>query len=317
MPGTDDMRWFKQKFQDQLETSLQGTPYTVDLMTALACQETGEVWPILRKTNLSVDRILELCVGDTLDAPRRNASAFPNNKADLVAYQPNGQDMFNLARQALLDMSQYINSYKGAASNPDKFCHGYGIFQYDLQFFKKDPDYFLQKRYANFDDCLKKAIGELEEGRARAGLQHKQPLSDLELAHVAIAYNTGHFNPAKGLKQGYAPRDKHGNVIGPYYGEQIFDFIQKSKTVTVDDASTTQPAATGPLFRVTASILNLRSDPSIDQNNPDKNVTVKLPKGQQVQAITGQPVNGFLEVKTNFEGHDKRGFASAKYLTPV
>jgi hypothetical protein len=312
MPTTDDMRWFKENFQARLETGLQGTPYTVDLMTALACQETGEIWPILRKKDLSVDRILELCVGDTLDAPRRNASAFPNNKAQLVAFQPNGQAMFNLARQSLVDMSKFIQSYKGAASNPDKFCHGYGIFQYDIQFFKKDPDYFLQKRYANFDDCLKKAITELEAGRKSAGLAHKQPLTDLELAHVAIAYNTGHFNPAKGLKQGFAPRDQHGNVIGPFYGEQIFDFIQKSQTVSVDTGSS-HPAAGGPLFRVNASILNLRSDPSIDPNN----VKAKLPSGQQVQALSGQPTNGFVEVETDFEGKKLRGFVSLKFLTQV
>jgi hypothetical protein len=306
------MRWFKENFQARLETGLQGTPYTVDLMTALACQETGEIWPILRQKDLSVDRILELCVGDTLDAPRRNASAFPNNKAQLVAFQPNGQEMFNLARQSLVDMSKFIQSYKGAASNPDKFCHGYGIFQYDIQFFKNDPDYFLQKRYANFDDCLKKAISELEAGRKSAGLAHTQPLTDLELAHVAIAYNTGHFNPAKGLKQGFAPRDKHGNVIGPFYGEQIFDFIEQSKTVSVDTGST-QPIPGGPLFRVTATILNLRSDPSIDPNN----VKARLPEGQQVQAINGQPSNGFVEVETNFEGRNLRGFVSLKFLTQV
>ena len=43
MPNTDDMRWFKTNFQTKLEAGLQGTPYTVDFMTALACQETGEV----------------------------------------------------------------------------------------------------------------------------------------------------------------------------------------------------------------------------------------------------------------------------------
>jgi len=73
MPTKDDMRWFKQQFHDQINAAIQGTPYSLDFMTALACQETGEVWPILRKKNLSVDRILELCVGDTIDG----RSAFP------------------------------------------------------------------------------------------------------------------------------------------------------------------------------------------------------------------------------------------------
>ena len=323
MPNADDMRWFKTNFQTKLEAGLQGTPYTVDFMTALACQETGEVWPILRKTDLSLDRILELCVGDTLDAPRRSVDAFPNNKGDLVAHHPRGQEIFDLARQALVDMAHFVKEYQGVASNhPDKFCHGFGIFQFDIQHCKTDPDYFLQKRYANFDECLKKAIGELEPARKKIGLPSDRPLTDHEQAFVAIAYNIGpgRFRLARGLKQGFAQKDKHGNVIGPFYGEQFFDFMQKSKTVKGDGvpATTTSPATTtAQVFKVTASVLNLRSESLIDQNNPESNVKAKLPSGQQVRAVTGQPVNGFLEVETDFQGQHLRGFASAKFLAPV
>src|SRR5882724_13136762 len=105
MPNTDDMRWFKTNFQTKLEAGLQGTPYTVDFMTALACQETGEIWPILRRTDLSLDRILELCVGDTIDAPSR--SAFPRDKAALLSVDQ-GQEMFDIARQALVEMAEFI-----------------------------------------------------------------------------------------------------------------------------------------------------------------------------------------------------------------
>ncbi len=322
MPTADDMRWFKTNFQTKINAAIAGTPYTLDLLTALACQETGEVWPILRKQNLSVDRILELCVGDTIDfnaAKGTGRKAFPKNKAELVAFT-NGQAMFDLARQALVDMAEFISSYKSAATNPNKFCHGYGIFQFDLQFFKEEPDYFLKKRYANFDECLKKAIAELDAGRKKIGLQNKSPLSDEELCHIAIAYNTGGFNPAKGLKQGYAPRDKNGNVIGPYYGEQVFAYIQTSKTVHGDGvpASTSSSTTTSALnFKVTASVLNLRSQPQIDPNNPDANIKARLPNGQSVTAVTGQPVNGFLEVKTKFQGQQVSGFASTKFLAPA
>src|SRR5881394_636793 len=68
MPNTHHMLWFKQQFRQKIEPAIAGTPFTVDFLTALACQETGEVWPILRKKDLSLDRILELCVGDTKDA---------------------------------------------------------------------------------------------------------------------------------------------------------------------------------------------------------------------------------------------------------
>jgi len=235
MPNANDMRWFKQQFHDKISAALEGTPYSLDLMTALACQETGEVWPILRKANLTVDRILELCVGDTLDSTG-GRRAFPRNKAELVA-APNGQKMFDIARQGLVDMAQFITSYKGAASNPNKFCHGFGIFQYDLQFFKnEDPDYFLEKRYASFDACLQKALGELQNANRKIGFQNKPNLTDLEMAFVAIAYNTGGFTPSRGLKQGFKPKG------GKYYGEQIFDFIQESKTVAVDDAAPAPPS---------------------------------------------------------------------------
>ena len=46
--------------------------------------------------------------------------------------------------------------YKKALKNPDKFCRGYGMFQYDLQFFEKDPDFFLKRKWAKFDGTLEK-----------------------------------------------------------------------------------------------------------------------------------------------------------------
>jgi hypothetical protein len=98
------------------------------MLTALACQETGSIWPILRKRDLSVPRILELCVGDSRDGnskpPRR---AFPATKAQLLNVT-GGQEMFELARQALVDMSKFIPGFTSSAKNPTKFCHGFGIF---------------------------------------------------------------------------------------------------------------------------------------------------------------------------------------------
>ncbi len=312
MPNSEDMRWFKQQFHEKINAALEGTPYSLDFMTALACQETGEVWPILRKKDLSVDRILELCVGDTIDSKR---SAFPRSKAELVSV-PNGSRMFEIARQALEDMAQFIHSYQKAASNPNKFCHGFGIFQYDLQFFKgEDPDYFLERRYADFDECLKKALGELRNATRKIHLQDKPALSDLEMAFVAIAYNTGGFNPAKGLRQGFRSDD------GKFYGEQIFAFMEQSKTVPAGDpapAPPSPPESAGPRFEVTsAEPLRLRSDPSKDQNNPNSNVKARLPNGHTVRAITNEEVNGFLEVETDLEGRHVRGFASAQFLKPL
>src|SRR3954447_5608672 len=127
MPTTDDVAWFKQQFKDKINTATAGTPFTLNMLTALACQESGEVWPILRKHQLSTQDILELCVGDTIDATsKKGRNAFPKTKAELVA-APNGLQMFNIAHQALVDMAQHITDYQKAAQNPNKFCHGFGI----------------------------------------------------------------------------------------------------------------------------------------------------------------------------------------------
>jgi hypothetical protein len=324
MPNKEDMLWFKKNFQTKIEEAIKGTPFTVDLMTALACQETGEVWPILRrKPELSVDRILELCVGDTIDSSG-GRDAFPRTKDDLVK-RPNGQRMFEIARAALEDMASFISSYRKVAQHKDKFCHGFGIFQYDLQFFETDPDYFLERRYINFDNSLEKAIMELHHAKNGIGFKNKTSLTDLQQAFVAIAYNigAGRFHASAGLKQGFPSDD------GRLYGENIFDFMQKSKTVQVDGAaaaaavsagtaSVTTPAmatATGSFFEVDVKTtpLNLRREPKIDKNN----VIAHLPDGQIVRAISDKQTNGFLEVETSLLGTQLRGFAAAEFLKPA
>jgi hypothetical protein len=323
MPTTEDILWFKQQFHHDIDAAVLGTPFSLDMLTAIACQETGDIWHVLRKQPLSIERILELCVGDTLDA-NAGRKAFPKTKADLVA-KASGEQMFAIARQALVDMAQHINGYKSAAANPDKFCHGYGIFQYDLQFFLEDPDYFLQKRYADFGACLQKCLGELRNSLKRIGWQDKLTLTDYETACVAIAYNTGGFKPAKGLKQGYF------NGV-TYYGEQFFDYLRLSKTVVPDGGGAPLPGpsagkaivappspveATGPCYEVDVreTPLRLRSEPMIDGSGA--NVIARLPDGQMVWAVTGNTINGFLEVETSLAGAHLRGFASAQYLKPA
>src|SRR3954463_10010390 len=229
MPTTDDVAWFKQQFKDKINTATAGTPFTLNMLAALACQESGEVWPILRKHQLSTQDILALCVGDTIDAPGRGT--FPETKAELVTTE-NGAQMFDIAHQALVDMAQHITAYQKIAQRANKFCHGFGIFQYDIQFFLDDPAFFLNKRYADFDACLSKVLGELSDAIKRAKLQDKPILSDLEMAAVAIAYNTGSFKPSLGLKQGFQSDD------GKFYGEQYFDYLRMAQSVTVGDDNT-------------------------------------------------------------------------------
>jgi hypothetical protein len=324
MPNAADILWFKQQFHTAVEAAVAGTPFDIDLMAALACQETGEVWPILRKKPFTVQQILALCVGDTIDAPSRGA--FPKNKAALIA-KPNGQQMFDIARDALVRVAEQIPSYRGAAKNPNKFCHGYGMFQFDLQFFLTEPDYFLQKKYEQFDQTLGKALSELRDAQKKTPFKDKQTLSDFEMAAVAIAYNTGRFRPNKGLKQGF--RDSSGK----FYGEQIFEFIRLSRTVALPGAqpAIAQPAAgqavvppptamaaAAATHRVATleGTLRLRSAPAISAA-PSANVIGDLPDGHLVRAVSGKETKGFLEVETSLAGAHLHGFVSAKHLQPA
>jgi hypothetical protein len=252
MPNAGDIRWFKEQFHQEIEASLAGTLFDLDMLVAIACQETGYIWSVLRKKPLSKPEILALCVGDTLDASR-GRRAFPRTKADLIA-KPNGQEMFDVARKALVDMATYIPGYRGAASNPDKFCHGFGVFQRDLQFFLEEPDYFLERRYEDFDATLAQCVGELKRGVKKLGFENKPSLSDLEFAYVAIAYNTGGFNPSKGLKQGHFNGSR-------FYGEEVYDFVRLSRTVGLPSAAV---ASLGRFVVVARSGLQLRKGPGLE-----------------------------------------------------
>lgn len=213
----DGMKWFKATFGADVSNAVANTPFTLNFLTVIATQETSEVWLSIFQT-LSTAEVLAVCVGDTIDGPNR--TAFPTGKAALLAI-PNGEDIFETACAALVAVGRYDKAYgKIAANNPNKFCHGFGIFQYDIQFCRNDPDFFLQKQWYDFDACLAKCLQELKVAQAAAKLLDKPELSDLELAYVAIAYNTGSFNPAKGLKQGFKDAD------GRYYGELIAGYIQ-------------------------------------------------------------------------------------------
>jgi hypothetical protein len=215
------MQWFKNKFKTELQRSIRGTPFTIDLLAAISMQETGYIWRRLY-TKMSVEEVLKLCVGDTIDSPDRGA--FPKNKAELLA-APNGDVMFSIAREALELMASHISDCKGAVKKLDKFCHGFGIFQYDLQFFLENPDYFLEKRWYDLNNCLEQCVQELESALRKTYGASKSTLSDEEMVYVAIAYNRGSVNFSRKFKQGYK------DDSGKYYGEYIWEYLQLAKSV--------------------------------------------------------------------------------------
>lgn len=251
----DDIKWFKRKFADKVQRALSGTPLTLDLLCAIALQETGYIWRKLLAAGLSTDEVLRLCVGDVIDSPGR--TAFPKNKAALVA-RPRGQQMFDLAHALLVEMAEKtgIRDYITAGRNPNKFCRGYGIFQRDLQFFEDDPDYFLDEAWVDFDRCLAEAVKELKSGVRNLGYANERTLTDLQLCYVAIVYNTGfgNFDEDRGLKQGHRDRD------GVYYGEHIKEFLDLSQSVPTPAEERREPEEAGehrPSARATRPVADI------------------------------------------------------------
>ena len=301
MPRADDIRWFKQQFRGQIERELTGTPFDLDMIIAIACQETGYIWSVLRKKPLPLDRVVALCVGDTIDfkGPGKGRQAFPLNKDDLVA-KPNGQLMFAIARKALEDMAVHISGYHDAVANPKKFCHGFGVFQRDLQFFKDDPNYFLERRYENFGDTLSHCLGELKRGLKKLGLESRTSLSDMEFAAVAIAYNTGSYKPSKGLKQGFFDGEK-------FYGERIDEYLKLSRTVAAPIS-----IAPGRYVVIARDGLKLRGGPG---TNFESEKT--LPAGTELNVVAASDVDPSW-ARVDLEGDGLLdGYVFASFLAPA
>lgn len=324
MPTTTDMAWFKGQFHANVATAVAGTPFDLSMITALASQETGNLWgPLSRRGTLTTQQILNLCVGDVITGPRRKA--FPTSAAQLKARPSNGQAMYDQARQCLKDVvAAGVGGLAAYVDNPERFCHGFGILQADLQHYKTTPHYFLNREWADIDKAVARCVAELREQQAGIStLRGKTSLTDLEKAQVAIAYNTGGYKPAKGLKQGFQ------NDEGLFYGELFYSFLQKARTVPDPlgvEVTTPRPApgqapiaqpspitATGPVYRVDTRVGRLMLRKTADSSS-DANIDEKLPDGQLVRSFGEAPVNGFLRVETSVNGARKAGFVSTKFI---
>uniref|UniRef100_UPI000D39407E hypothetical protein n=1 Tax=unclassified Variovorax TaxID=663243 RepID=UPI000D39407E len=319
MTTKSDIAWFKSQFFTQMDAAVQGTPLTVDFLTALACQETGSIWPFLRTEVTDRKRLLALCVGDTLDG----RSAFPTSLAELKAW-PRGKEMFEMARQSLVDMAQFVPGFQAVALRPNKYCHAFGVFQVDIQHFKTEPDYFLDRTWATFEGSLGRAMGILKQAWVRRGFDGRTGLSDFDLATIGIVYNTGRFKPGLGLQQGHKPPD------GPYYGQSLFDLLRLVHTVSGPDphvASMQAPAPGRALVApptpvsgdghpmkvaVSEGMLRVRAEP-LKSDPLQANVLAHLPDGHPVRA-RGAAKKGFIEIETSFMGAHVQGFASKAHL---
>lgn len=268
----------------------------MELLCAIAYQESGSIWSRLIG-KLPPEQIPALCTGDTLDAPKRKA--FPRNKAELLTH-PRGEELFAIARTALLEMARWVPAYAKTAAIPTKFCHGFGIFQLDLQHVHTHPNFFLKQQWHDFSLCLQHGLQQLQQARARMGWSAKRTLTTAEQIYVAIAYNKGKADPTRGYQQGYKSPD------GTYYGEHIAAYLAIATRLT-------RPAKK---YRVKPSVtaLNLRKTPRIPKTKPESNVLLKLRGGQALQIIEKAPENPWIKVQVTIDKKSYMGFVSGEYV---
>src|SRR5262249_9780141 len=71
----------------------------------------------------------------------------------------------------------------------------------------------------------------------------------------------------------------------------------------------------GPFLRVTTNMASLRVRSAPKVGRPaTANVDAHLPDGHLVRAVTGKPVNKFMQIETSLNGATIRGFAAASFL---
>ena len=148
--------WLKENFAQEMADAVKDTAYSVDHICGIACQETAYVW-LAHSKELPAQAILTMCVLDGSGdfKPNENPrSVFPRNTA---AFRERYGDEFT---DMLIEEGNKSRTMRGLGP-VDWIYKGYGIFQYDLQFVTNDEEFFREKLWHNFGQCLKRLMQEL------------------------------------------------------------------------------------------------------------------------------------------------------------
>lgn len=155
--------WLFQNFAAQIDQIVEDTPLDANLVAAIACKETANVW-LNWIDRLSPDEVLARCVFDgSGDVPGTDRKAFPRNASAFRAKVGDG------LTDLLIDEANETRKLRGYG--PQRWLYkGYGIFQYDLQHFDKDPGFFRDREWRSMDSCLDRWMKEMQDKlRAASG----------------------------------------------------------------------------------------------------------------------------------------------------
>lgn len=183
--------WLDAHFGDSIERAIDGKPYTVALVHAIACKETGPMLVAMIDA-LPPEEVLGYCVFDASgDAPQTRRSAFPVNTAAFRAAY--GEPLTRM----LIDEANAARVLRGLPE-AEWVYKGYGPFQYDLQHIRADEAFFAGKQWYGFDACLERLVAQLDEKLRRTGN---------DLGRAIVAYN------------GSGPRARE-------YGRQVQELVE-------------------------------------------------------------------------------------------
>ena len=147
--------WMKGNFGNRITEGAAGTPFSVDIICGIACQETAYFW-LSFINSLSVDEVLARCVLDASgDFPGTERSAFPRNTD---AFRNRFGDEFTEMLISEANQTRHLRGF-----GPKQWVYkGYGIYQYDLQYVIEDEEFFRQKQWYQFEECFKRLLQELK-----------------------------------------------------------------------------------------------------------------------------------------------------------
>lgn len=150
------IEWLKHNFTDEIEAAVKDTPFTIDTICGIACQETAYRW-LNWVDKYDINAILGLCVFDAtgnVPGTEGQRKAFPVNTAAFeTRYGP-------VLTSQLVSEGNKMRAVMGWGSKNWVYC-GYGIFQYDLQAILIDYDFFANKEWYSFEKCLDRCVKEL------------------------------------------------------------------------------------------------------------------------------------------------------------
>jgi hypothetical protein len=146
--------WLQTHYGEKCTAATEGTPFTKELLYAIACQETA-IYFYDWTNDHTPDEVLGRCVFDASGDANGTRRAFPKNTAEFIARY--GQDIANM----LIAEANKTRAMRGFGPKPWVYA-GYGLFQYDIQFIQTDEAFFTQKQWYEMDHCLEKVMKELK-----------------------------------------------------------------------------------------------------------------------------------------------------------